>query len=51
MRPGPVLVDMPKDVQLDDLSDIDLDPPMDLPGYEASPPPVAEVSARKTLVP
>ena len=35
-RPGPVLVDMPKDVQLGDLTDIDMDPPMDLPGYEAS---------------
>lgn len=39
-RPGPVLVDIPKDVQLQDLSDIDMDPPMDLPGYAASPPPV-----------
>ncbi len=37
-RPGPVLIDMPKDVQLGDLSDIDMDPPMDLPGYEAVTP-------------
>ena len=31
-RPGPVLVDMPKDVQLSNLT-IDWDPEMDLPGY------------------
>lgn len=31
-RPGPVLVDMPKDVQMSDLH-IDTDPPMNLPGY------------------
>ena len=37
-RPGPVLIDMPKDVQLGNLTDIDMDPPMDLPGYEPTPP-------------
>lgn len=31
-RPGPVLIDMPKDVQNEKLV-ADLDPPMDLPGY------------------
>ncbi|MEC7355399.1 MAG: biosynthetic-type acetolactate synthase large subunit, partial [Planctomycetota bacterium] len=31
-RPGPVLVDMPKDIQLSNLT-IDWDPEMDLPGY------------------
>lgn len=31
-RPGPVLIDMPKDVQLSEL-DIDFNPPMNLPGY------------------
>jgi len=31
-RPGPVLIDMPKDVQMDDLL-VDWDPPMNLPGY------------------
>jgi acetolactate synthase-1/2/3 large subunit len=36
-RPGPVLIDVPKDVQLGDLTDIDMDPPMDLPGYRPSP--------------
>ncbi|MEM9364534.1 MAG: biosynthetic-type acetolactate synthase large subunit [Planctomycetota bacterium] len=35
-RPGPVLVDMPKDVQLAN-ADIDMDPPMDLPGYDPTP--------------
>jgi acetolactate synthase I/II/III large subunit len=40
-RPGPVLIDVPKDVQLDgDLSDIDMDPPMNLPGYNPTPAPV-----------
>lgn len=46
-RPGPVLIDMPKDVQLGDLNEIDMDPPMDLPGYEASPPPVASETIRQ----
>lgn len=34
-RPGPVLIDFPKDVQLDSIAvdDLDLDPPMNLPGY------------------
>lgn len=31
-RPGPVLIDMPKDIQMDDLN-VDWDPPMNLPGY------------------
>jgi acetolactate synthase-1/2/3 large subunit len=31
-RPGPVLIDMPKDVQMDDLN-VEWDPPMNLPGY------------------
>lgn len=31
-RPGPVLIDMPKDIQMDDLT-VDWDPPMNLPGY------------------
>lgn len=31
-RPGPVLIDMPKDVQLDAAA-VDWDQPMDLPGY------------------
>jgi len=32
-RPGPVLVDMPKDVQIDSL-EVDWDAPMNLPGYK-----------------
>ncbi|MEE2643040.1 MAG: biosynthetic-type acetolactate synthase large subunit [Planctomycetota bacterium] len=31
-RPGPVLIDMPKDIQMDDLN-VEWDPPMNLPGY------------------
>lgn len=32
-RPGPVLVDLPKDIQVNDLA-IDFDPEMELPGYK-----------------
>jgi acetolactate synthase-1/2/3 large subunit len=32
-RPGPVLIDLPKDVQLRQLAVLDWDPPMNLPGY------------------
>ena len=46
-RPGPVLIDMPKDVQLSDLSDIDMDPAMDLPGYENGAQPVASETIRQ----
>jgi acetolactate synthase-1/2/3 large subunit len=46
-RPGPVLIDMPKDIQLGDLSDVDMDPPMDLPGYEPSPPIVPSETIRQ----
>ncbi|MCG8648921.1 MAG: biosynthetic-type acetolactate synthase large subunit, partial [Pirellulales bacterium] len=45
-RPGPVLVDMPKDVQLNNL-EIDLDPPMDLPGYDPAAPVVASETIRQ----
>ncbi len=42
-RPGPVLIDFPKDVQLDSLpaDEVDLDPPMNLPGYRPELPDVA----------
>lgn len=40
-RPGPVLIDVPKDIQLGDLADVDLDPPMNLPGYCPEPAAVA----------
>ncbi len=36
-RPGPVLVDMPKDVQMDQC-EVDWDVPMNLPGYRAKTP-------------
>ncbi len=51
-RPGPVLIDFPKDVQLAELSreDVDFDPPFKLPGYQpqirkALPEQVAQVIA------
>ncbi|MGB7346549.1 MAG: biosynthetic-type acetolactate synthase large subunit [Pirellulaceae bacterium] len=46
-RPGPVLIDMPKDVQLGNLVDIDMDPPMCLPGYEAAPPAIPSETIRQ----
>lgn len=46
-RPGPVIVDMPKDIQLDDLSELEMDPPMDLPGYDASLPIVQDEVIRQ----
>ena len=46
-RPGPVLIDVPKDVQLSDLTDIDMDPPMDLPGYHPEPPAVADETVKQ----
>ncbi|TWU15202.1 biosynthetic-type acetolactate synthase large subunit [Allorhodopirellula heiligendammensis] len=45
-RPGPVLVDMPKDVQLGEMPE-DLDPPMNLPGYDASTPSVPPETIRQ----
>src|SRR5690606_51654 len=36
-RPGPVLIDMPKDVQLDSCV-VDWDVPMNLPGYKVKSP-------------
>ncbi|MFM7148254.1 MAG: thiamine pyrophosphate-binding protein, partial [Gemmataceae bacterium] len=32
-RPGPVIIDMPKDVQIRQITVTDWDPPMNLPGY------------------
>lgn len=45
-RPGPVLVDMPKDVQNQTL-EVDWDVPMDLPGYAPSRPEVASEKIRQ----
>jgi acetolactate synthase-1/2/3 large subunit len=48
-RPGPVLIDVPKDIQNTLVPDVDYDVPMDLPGYRLPPPPspakIAEVLA------
>lgn len=46
-RPGPVIVDLPKDVQLSDVPDADLDPPMNLPGYDATPPVIPSETIRQ----
>ena len=45
-RPGPVLVDLPKDVQLDS-TPVDWDVPMDLPGYNPQRPPAAAEKVRQ----
>ncbi|WP_442508190.1 biosynthetic-type acetolactate synthase large subunit [Novipirellula sp. SH528] len=45
-RPGPVLVDMPKDIQLG-TREIDMDQPMDLPGYDPTPTPVPTETIRQ----
>lgn len=39
-RPGPVLIDMPKDIQLQSTT-VDWEVPMDLPGYRPDPVPAA----------
>ncbi|GIW89075.1 MAG: acetolactate synthase [Isosphaeraceae bacterium] len=44
-RPGPVLIDVPKDIQNTLVPDPDYDPPMDLPGYRLPSPPSAEAVA------
>lgn len=41
-RPGPVLIDMPKDIQNTLVPDPDYDVPMDLPGYHLPPVPTPE---------
>lgn len=41
-RPGPVLIDMPKDIQNTLVPEPDFDVAMDLPGYHLPPPPSAE---------
>ena len=45
-RQGPVLVDIPKDVQLDS-TEVDWDVPMQLPGYKPQRPPIAEEKIRQ----
>ncbi|MBV8556429.1 MAG: acetolactate synthase large subunit, partial [Planctomycetaceae bacterium] len=41
-RPGPVLIDIPKDIQNTLVPDPDYDVPMDLPGYRLPPPPSSQ---------
>ncbi len=49
-RPGPVLIDFPKDVQLDKMvGEPDLDPPMYLPGYKPTVKPIAQESVKQIL--
>lgn len=45
-RPGPVLIDIPKDVQQDSTV-VDWDVPMNLPGYNPEPPVVASEKVRQ----
>jgi acetolactate synthase-1/2/3 large subunit len=47
-RPGPVLIDMPKDIQNTLVPDPDYDVAMDLPGYRLPPPPGPEKIRRIT---
>ena len=45
-RPGPVLIDVPKDVQNTVVANPDYDVAMDLPGYRLPPPPVGAKDRR-----
>jgi acetolactate synthase-1/2/3 large subunit len=42
-RPGPVLIDIPKDIQNTLVADVDYEVPMDLPGYRLPKPPSARM--------
>jgi acetolactate synthase I/II/III large subunit len=49
-RPGPVLIDFPKNIQIAVLDgEIDWDPPLDLPGYAPDPRPVAQEQVRQVV--
>ncbi len=49
-RPGPVLIDFPKDLQTEKASGHpDYDPPMNLPGYRPEPKPVSPAQVRQVL--
>jgi acetolactate synthase-1/2/3 large subunit len=49
-RPGPVLVDFPKNIQITKLEgEIDLDPPMNLPGYRPELRVVADEKIRQVI--
>lgn len=47
-RPGPVIIDLPKDVQLDSC-EVDWDVPMNLPGYRPDRAPISEESLRQIV--
>jgi acetolactate synthase-1/2/3 large subunit len=49
-RPGPVLIDFPKDLQLTEATGpIDFDPPLSLPGYRPQPKPVNPKQIRDVI--
>lgn len=49
-RPGPVLIDVPKDLQIQQTAGHpDYDPPMNLPGYRPEPRTVSEAQIRQVL--
>ncbi len=49
-RPGPVLIDFPKDLQIQETADQpNYDPPMNLPGYHPTPRPVNPAQVRQVL--
>lgn len=49
-RPGPVLIDFPKDLQVETTTEeIDYDPPMKLPGYRPETKPVSSAQIRQVL--
>ena len=49
-RPGPVLIDFPKDLQVETTTaEIDYDPPMKLPGYRPETKPVSNAQIRQVL--
>ena len=49
-RPGPVIIDFPKDVQLEKLAgEPDYDPPMNLPGYKPECKPVSAAQVKQVL--
>src|SRR6056297_334128 len=45
-RQGPVLIDMPKDVQLSS-AEVDMDPEMELPGYDVQESPIPQEAIRQ----
>jgi acetolactate synthase I/II/III large subunit len=49
-RPGPILIDFPKNIQLSVLEgEIDWDPPFELPGYNPDPKPVSREQVKQVV--